>query len=132
MKSSASGRSGLDRHAGVIGDEFRRFLRDLRNEGLDLLAHRFELGGKAHDVDKRRAQIMADDIGEALDFLIGLRQNRQCRAATACSRLAISPAEFGAGALQLGSALLDAMFQGLVHIFEGGIGPPRLPPVARA
>ena len=30
-----------------------------------------ELAGKAHDVDERRAQIVADDIGEPLDFVVG-------------------------------------------------------------
>ena len=34
----------------------------------------FELGGEAHDVDQRRAQIVADDVGELLDFLVGALQ----------------------------------------------------------
>ena len=40
----------------------------------DVLAQRLELGGEAHDVDERRAQIVADDVGEALDLLVGLGQ----------------------------------------------------------
>src|SRR5258708_3660428 len=31
-----------------------------------------EFAGEAHDVHQRRAQIVADDIGEALDFVVGL------------------------------------------------------------
>jgi hypothetical protein len=30
-----------------------------------------EFGGEAHHVDERRSQIVADDIGEALDLVIG-------------------------------------------------------------
>ena len=30
----------------------------------------FQFGGEAHHVDQRAAQIVADDIGEALDFVI--------------------------------------------------------------
>ena len=34
----------------------------------------FQLGGEAHDVDQGRTQIVADDIGEALDLVVGFRQ----------------------------------------------------------
>ena len=40
----------------------------------DIAAQFLELAGEAHDVDQRRAQIVADDVGEALDFVIGLAQ----------------------------------------------------------
>ena len=40
----------------------------------DVAAQFLELAGEAHDVDQRRAQIVADDIGEALDFVVGLAQ----------------------------------------------------------
>jgi hypothetical protein len=30
-----------------------------------------EFGSVAHDIDQGRAQVVADDIGEALDFLVG-------------------------------------------------------------
>ena len=40
----------------------------------NVAAQFLELAGEAHDVDQRRAQIVADDIGEALDFVIGLAQ----------------------------------------------------------
>ena len=33
-----------------------------------------ELAGEAHDVDQRRAQIVADDVGEALDLVVGFAQ----------------------------------------------------------
>ena len=40
----------------------------------DVGAQFLEFAGEAHDVDQRRAQIVADDIGEALDFVVGLAQ----------------------------------------------------------
>ena len=44
-------------------------------ELLDIVGDHFvgalELAGEAHDVDQGRAKIVADDIGEALDFVIG-------------------------------------------------------------
>lgn len=40
----------------------------------EVAAQFLELAGEAHDVDQRRAQVMADDIGEALDFFIGLSE----------------------------------------------------------
>ena len=40
----------------------------LENVGAQFL----EFAGEAHDVDQRRAQIVADDVGEALDFVVGL------------------------------------------------------------
>ena len=40
----------------------------------DVAAQFLELAGEAHDVDQRRAQIVADDIGEALDLVVGLAQ----------------------------------------------------------
>ena len=40
----------------------------------DVAAQLLELAGEAHDVDQRRAQVVADDIGEALDLLVGLAQ----------------------------------------------------------
>ena len=40
----------------------------------DVAAQFLEFAGKAHDVDQRRAQIVADDVGEALDLVIGLAQ----------------------------------------------------------
>ena len=36
-----------------------------------VLAQRLELGREAHDVDQRRAQVVADDVGEALDLVVG-------------------------------------------------------------
>ena len=40
----------------------------------DVAAQFLELAGEAHDVHQRRAQIVADDIGEALDLVVGLAQ----------------------------------------------------------
>ena len=40
----------------------------------DVAAQFLEFAGEAHDVHQRRAQVVADDIGEALDFFIGLAQ----------------------------------------------------------
>jgi hypothetical protein len=38
----------------------------------NVAAQFLEFAGKAHDVHQRRAQIVADDIGEALDLVVGL------------------------------------------------------------
>ena len=35
---------------------------------------RIELAGEAHHVDERRAQVVADDVGEALDLVVGVLQ----------------------------------------------------------
>ena len=40
----------------------------------DVTAQLLELAGEAHDVHQRRAQIVADDIGEALNLVVGLAQ----------------------------------------------------------
>ena len=40
----------------------------------NVAAQFLEFAGEAHDVHQRRAQIVADDIGEALDFVVGLAQ----------------------------------------------------------
>ena len=42
----------------------------------DVAAQFLELAGEAHDVHQRRAQVVADDIGEALDLVIGFAQIR--------------------------------------------------------
>ena len=43
----------------------------------DVTAEFFELAGEAHDVDEWRAQIVADDIGKALNLIVGLAQVRR-------------------------------------------------------
>ena len=40
----------------------------------DVAAQFLQLAGEAHDVHQRRAQVVADDIGEALDLVIGFAQ----------------------------------------------------------
>ena len=40
----------------------------------NVAAQFLQLAGEAHDVDQRRAQIVADDIGEALDLVVGFAQ----------------------------------------------------------
>ena len=46
-------------------------------EGLsNVVLHRCEFAGEHHDVDQRRPQIVADDIGVALQFIVGLSQVR--------------------------------------------------------
>ena len=40
----------------------------------DIAAQFLQFAGEAHDVDQRRAQIVADDIGEALDLVVGFAQ----------------------------------------------------------
>ncbi len=50
----------------------------------------FELAGEAHDVDQRRAQVVADDIGEALDLVVGAGQRLRCARRTRSSRPALS------------------------------------------
>ena len=70
MKPIASGRSGLG-IADFVGEQLGRFLSALVDQLAERLVGGFELGGEAEDVDQRRAQIVADDVGEALDFFIG-------------------------------------------------------------
>ena len=49
--------------------------RDKRCDPLEDVAAQFlQLAGEAHDVHQRRAQIVADDVGEALDLVIGFAQ----------------------------------------------------------
>ena len=38
------------------------------------LERALQLGGEAHDVDQRRTQVVADDVGEALDLVVGALQ----------------------------------------------------------
>ena len=40
----------------------------------DVAAQFLQFAGEAHDVHQRRAQVVADDIGEALDLVIGFAQ----------------------------------------------------------
>src|SRR4029079_9828661 len=40
----------------------------------NIAPQRFQFGGEAHDVHERRAQIVADDIGEALNLFVGFSQ----------------------------------------------------------
>ena len=54
----------------VLGDNRRRFGLHPVDQRTDGAGRGFEFGGEAHDVDQRRAQVMADDIGEALDLLV--------------------------------------------------------------
>ena len=56
-------------------DRLRRRSRSLKI-GLQRSRRAFQLGREPHDVDKRRAQIVADDVGEALDLFIRARQSR--------------------------------------------------------
>ena len=65
---------GLDRRASVRRDEVRRLRLRLRQEGSDVGPHRLELAREAHHVDERRAQVVADDVGEALDLVVGRLQ----------------------------------------------------------
>ena len=44
----------------------------LRDAGEDFLAQLFKLSGESHNVDERRTQVMADDVGETLDLFVGL------------------------------------------------------------
>ena len=39
-----------------------------------IVAQGLQLAREAHDVDQRRAQVVANDVGEALDLLVGLQQ----------------------------------------------------------
>jgi hypothetical protein len=69
------GQRGLVRWGvGACGDGLRRRepCEPLKNAAPQLL----QLAGKTHDVDQRRAQVVADDVGEALDFLVRLAQIR--------------------------------------------------------
>jgi len=36
-----------------------------------------QLAGEAHDVDQRRPEVVGDDVGEALDFVVGRLQVRR-------------------------------------------------------
>ena len=64
--ASAGGGIGAGRH----GLRRRQSFDPLEDAGAQLL----ELAGKAHDVDQRRTQVVADDVGEALDLLVRLLQ----------------------------------------------------------
>ena len=65
----------LDRRRRRPDQRRRSRRRGQRRDPLEDIAAQFlELAGEAHDVDQRRAQIVADDIGEALDFVVGLAQ----------------------------------------------------------
>ena len=65
---------------GVVGGIVRRRRRrrcgaaERRDPLEDVAAQLLELAGEAHDVHQRRAQIVADDIGKALDLVIGFAQ----------------------------------------------------------
>ena len=62
----------------------------------DVVAQLLQLAGEAHDVDQRRAQIVADDIGEALDLVVGFAQ--------------------------VGGALLDRGFEVEIVVAQPGLG----------
>ena len=56
-----------------LGIDHARLFR-LIDRLVDDLARLLQFGGVAHHVDQRRAQVVADDIGEALDFLVRAHQ----------------------------------------------------------
>lgn len=72
MKPIASGRSARGR-AGVLGHDVRRLRLGAVNQLGQRLGRCRQFGGEAHDIDQRRTQIVADDIGETLNLFI-----RQC------------------------------------------------------
>ena len=45
--------------------------RQIVEEARQPFLGRLQLGGEAHDVDQRRAEVVTDDIGEALDLFVG-------------------------------------------------------------
>ena len=49
-----------------------RGMRQRRDAPENVASQFLQFAGEAHDVDQWRAQIVADDIGEALDLVIGL------------------------------------------------------------
>ncbi len=67
---------GLGGIGGVVRRRTARRLRagKRRDPPEDVAAQFLEFAGEAHDVDQRRAQIVADDIGEALDLVVGFAQ----------------------------------------------------------
>ena len=68
----------------------------------DAGAQFLQFAGEAHDVDQRRAQVVADDVGEALDLLVGLLQvggplrRRRLRDWCSCRATAVRPRRAGA------------------------------------
>ena len=67
--SAGSASAASDRHAAAAAAWPSAAMRRKMS-----VAQFLELAGEAHDVHQRRAQIVADDIGEALDFVVGLAQ----------------------------------------------------------
>ena len=71
MKPIASGRSSSAAVARLLRGLVVARGVGLLHIGLDRRRGRLQLAGEAHDVDQRRAQVVGDDVGEALDLLVG-------------------------------------------------------------
>ena len=71
---SSAGSIGRQRRPVTSGAARHRRTGQRGDPPEDVAAQFLELAGEAHDVDQRRTQIVADDIGEALDFFVGLAQ----------------------------------------------------------
>ena len=76
MKPIASGRSSVAamRACCATGSVRSEPAFGFFDQRLQAVHAAFELAGEAHDVDQRRPQVMRDDIGEALDLLVGPRE----------------------------------------------------------
>ena len=72
--SSPSSAGSASLASGGAGDADAAGVAEGRDPPENVAAQFLEFAGEAHDVDQRRAQIVADDIGEALDFVVGLAQ----------------------------------------------------------
>jgi len=93
----------LERGLGFCRDRRRRALTPRRRLSiairLKMSARNFlELAGEPHDVHQRRAQIVADDIGEALDFGCWPLRRSAVRSSTVASRLTLLSAQTAASA----------------------------------
>ena len=69
---------GLGRVSCIFRNQWRGRLlaRQRSNSPEDVAAQLLQFAGEAHDVDQRRTQVVADDVGETLDLVIGFAQVR--------------------------------------------------------
>ena len=61
----------LDRAPGLGLQTIRAVIRQGGDQGVERAQTLLQLAGEAHHIDQGRAQVVRDDIGEALDLLVG-------------------------------------------------------------
>ena len=76
MKDIASGRSASTTALTAAALAGKVLIAGSSHDVCDRHERGLQLAGEAHHVDQRRAQVVADDVGEPLNFLVGALQVR--------------------------------------------------------